>query len=680
MTWDQEILRVLRDAPGQRRVLLTRQGDRLLTTRFFLHPMKLALGGLVEQVTVTGEGSIGGLPETLSLALEGYRVRATLGALAGLPSVVAAGVVSEVGAGLPEPGPGLGYAYVSTDFIAGESLNQIGDRLQVGEKLELLRRLLRLIARLHDQHVVYGDLKPHNVIAVGEEAWLVDLDTMRRVPGPNLAIPTRDLTVAYAAPEQTREQLTYLASDVYSFGRLGNWLLGPELGAAGDDPVLSFWHGLFARALTEDPHERPEARALADAAGISGDGVQDDPAATVPVLDVLAAGDDDETVRDDALAFASPAGLRAGSLAGGAASGGAQQSVIVGDEPIADDAGHDERREGVHRASSSLPDQAGGGESPKTARAPSVAGQAAPGGEEAGASAGSATFRHRGARGFFVGATVSLAVVIAVMMVMYPLGEGAGGADAAHREMDAAPPPADAGPPPYEHCDDGATRVEIAQLTAADPLPTPSKILSWFSGVSPREVEVYRFRDADRGERVVSFELSTISWPDWQEVAAGERGSELCARLGEELERREVGPRAAEERGDSPASYEFRGGRGDAEDVERIGDLRGVVDGDGYAAMLDWLEPLDVDEPRCRSRGGWLRDLRLEIDCGVTNPREDVSPVRIVATMFPGEREPETSERHVILDPGESKELRFRFDDYDDRVETYCDCSAYTLP
>jgi hypothetical protein len=659
LSFGQEVVRVLRHAPGQRMVLLTRQGDRLLTTRFFLQPVKLALGGLVEQVTVTGEGSIGGLPESVTLALEGYRVRAGLGELPGLPSVVAAGVTRDVGGFLPEPGEGLGYAFVSTHFIAGESLAQVGERLTTGEKLALLRRLLRLLAGLHQRLVVYGDLKPHNVIAVGEEPWLIDLDTMRRVPRADLAIPTRDLTPSYAAPEQAGDQLTYLASDVFSFGKLGSWLLEAELASPSVEPAVQVWQPLLTWAMAEDLAARPSARALCGEAGVSLDAKDHDPAVTVPVLDILDSGDAETgTVQ-----------AWAGVFTGGGGAPTAADDDDTENEPEAPAARQAPDHDAiVFRALA-----------PQRPRPSSDApeGHAPPGGRAATALVGG---RRRPAALAAAAAITftGIAALLAGVFIVPSYLQANAPPEAAL--PDAAPPPADAGPPPYRHCDDGATRVILGYLSVDDEIPPPAELLSWFPSIRPHEVEVYRFSHEDTERRFVSFELSQAGFSEWPRIVDDARGDELCTRLGHELAARDVGPPHDPQR---PHDYDYRFLAQRPERVrnaELIGDLRGVANGDTYAALLDWLAPLEVEVSHCRARGGWLSRASLEVECRIKNVREHSTALRVTATMSREGLEPVARDRRLILDPDEDADVAFTFDEFDERHDTYCNCQVETLP
>ncbi len=649
---------MLRHAPGQRMVLLTREGDRLLTSRLFLHPVKLALGGLVEEVTVTGEGSIGGLPETVTLALEGYRVRAGLGEIAGLPAVVSAGVTRDVGSFLAPPDDGLGYAYVSTEFIAGETLAQVGEQLATGEKLALMRRLLRLVSRLHERRVVYGDLKPHNVIAVGDQPWLIDLDTMRRVPRADLAIPTRDLTPSYAAPEQMSEHLTYLASDVYSLARLGLWLLDAELSATPPDPAAATWQPRFERALVDEPADRPTAEALVAESGLSEQAQDDDPALTVPVLDILdAGGDETETVQAWAGIFSgNEAHHQSKNRAARERDGDGDGDHRPANEPM------------VFRALS-----------PRLAADDDSAGEsaAAPGPSQRAATE-LVTPRRRNTHLVLIALATFLAiaaVLAGAFLAPAYLAGGGPNSDIA----DAAPPP-DAGPPPFHHCDDDATRVILAYLTPDDPIPPPSELLSWFAAVPAEEVEIARFRHEDTDRRFVSFELSQAGFSDWESIADGALGVDRCTRLGHELAARDLGPPEGPYR-TRDHDYRFLARRPDrVVDLEPLGDLRGIANGDAYAATLDWLSPLDVEVVQCRARGGWLTRSALEVDCAVENPRERTTAVEVTARMVRDGSDPVEEHHRVVLDPEQRVELPFTFGDFDDSAQTYCDCQAETLP
>jgi hypothetical protein len=81
---------------------------------------------------------------------------------------------------------------------------------------------------------------------------VIDLDTLREVGGPGIPAVTRDLTRSWAAPEQERQQRTFLASDLWAWARLVD-----QLGLAPAD-----WAEALAACRLYDPLRRPRTDAL----------------------------------------------------------------------------------------------------------------------------------------------------------------------------------------------------------------------------------------------------------------------------------------------------------------------------------------------------------------------------------------------------------------------------------
>jgi len=258
-----QILRILNTVPNQRIVMQVQLDGRPCVTRVFLRPVQLAFDPLVRDAALAGRGSIQGLPEELTLPLEGYRVRASLGQVDGLPDMVGAGVSSFSLPGLPAPAPPFGHPFVTTRWTEGESLRDARPRLPYAGKVQVLAGILQLLGALHERLVAYGDLKPGNIVLVdGNDPWLIDLDTLRHVSAADAPTPTRDLTPAFAAPEQIAQHLTYLASDIFAFGRLASWLLQPELADGGQRPGLDAWRSAIAACMAAEPGSRPTCAEL----------------------------------------------------------------------------------------------------------------------------------------------------------------------------------------------------------------------------------------------------------------------------------------------------------------------------------------------------------------------------------------------------------------------------------
>jgi hypothetical protein len=231
---------------GQREVWQTLYRGRPCATRILTSDrMNPVFAGLIKSVVVVGKGSAVAFSENVQLTLEGYRVATTLAAAlpgpAPWPRVVDAGLTDE------------GYVYVTTEWMDGETLHRLP--IDASLRFAVAQSLGSVLATLHHANVAYGDLKTENLVidAFGNVS-LIDLDTLREVPGPLLAVPLRDLTPEWAAPEQRNEQRTYLASDIWAFGILIRRLFAED--------VPEPWQTLVAACRHPLPLERPNTTSL----------------------------------------------------------------------------------------------------------------------------------------------------------------------------------------------------------------------------------------------------------------------------------------------------------------------------------------------------------------------------------------------------------------------------------
>lgn len=231
---------LLREVPGSRRVLRTFTRGRLCVTRVLLSDrVDPELSPEIEKIVLTGEG-FAPLPRSLDLTLAGYRVAARLPRDANMPwtSAVAAGVTPD------------GYVYVSTRWMEGTPLHHLMGQLTDRMSRDLLAGAARILVELHGRSIAYGDFKAENlVMAPNGKLSLIDLDTLRLVPGPTMSVVTQDVSRSWAAPEQF-QQHTFLSSDLYAFGRLVEEMFPAGL------PVE--FRDLVAACRQNDPLRRPQ--------------------------------------------------------------------------------------------------------------------------------------------------------------------------------------------------------------------------------------------------------------------------------------------------------------------------------------------------------------------------------------------------------------------------------------
>lgn len=248
---DHRIAATLREIPGQRWVGRTFVRGRNCVSRILLSDrVDPSLSAAVEQLVMTGRGNVS-VPRSIDITLSSYRAAAALPRKPDSPwtFAVAAGVNRE------------GFVYISTRWIEGRSLFENYRSLTSRMRQDVAKDAAYILMQLHSQHLAYGDFKAENlIIAQGDREIpagrlvLIDLDTLRPVPGQTEWSPTRDLTRSWAAPEQTELQRTYLSSDLYAFARLISEMYGEEL------PFE--WREWVEACRLPDPLRRPQTHLI----------------------------------------------------------------------------------------------------------------------------------------------------------------------------------------------------------------------------------------------------------------------------------------------------------------------------------------------------------------------------------------------------------------------------------
>lgn len=115
--------------------------------------------------------------------------------------------------------------YIAMEFVAGTSLAEIMRRapLPAAEIARIGEAIAVALAELHRQGVVHLDLKPENVMMVGDRAVLLDFGLAHHAELPDLlgAESTMPMgTAAYIAPEQVLGDRADPASDLFALGCL----------------------------------------------------------------------------------------------------------------------------------------------------------------------------------------------------------------------------------------------------------------------------------------------------------------------------------------------------------------------------------------------------------------------------------------------------------------------------
>ncbi|MBA0126352.1 protein kinase [Haloechinothrix sp. YIM 98757] len=164
--------------------------------------------------------------------------------------------------------------YIVMEYVGGQSLKDLvkqrrreGDRqasLPIEQALAYTIEALRPIGYLHDEGLLYCDVKPDNMVQTQELLKLIDLGAVRHADDVSAAVYG---TVGYQAPEVT-EQGPSVASDLYAMGRTLAVLTIPfdftgsyatRLPPPSEAPLLAE-HESFRRALLRACHPDPARR------------------------------------------------------------------------------------------------------------------------------------------------------------------------------------------------------------------------------------------------------------------------------------------------------------------------------------------------------------------------------------------------------------------------------------
>ncbi|MCB9505742.1 MAG: protein kinase [Gemmatimonadales bacterium] len=167
---------------------------------------------------------------------------------------------------LIDSGDADGIRYFVTPDVGGETLRARLERdgaLPVPTAITILRDLAAALAHAHDAGVVHRDLKPDNVLVVGDHAFLLDFGVAKlegpaaRPTDPGLAIGTP----GYMAPEQAAGAAVDARTDLYAWGLVARETLTgrrdpatPLPTGGGIPPTLG---ALIGATLAHDPMERP---------------------------------------------------------------------------------------------------------------------------------------------------------------------------------------------------------------------------------------------------------------------------------------------------------------------------------------------------------------------------------------------------------------------------------------
>lgn len=164
--------------------------------------------------------------------------------------------------------------FLLMEFLEGDTLRQeLRDsrdgRLSVGDALRTVVPLGAALAKAHAAGYLHMDVKPENVMVVGERPVLFDFGAARKIDGRRPSRPQG--TPGYASPEEYAVQPAGAPADIYSLGVVLYELLTGRLPYGRDGKaafrgavrtlrprVSAKLDGWVQACLAPDPAERPQ--------------------------------------------------------------------------------------------------------------------------------------------------------------------------------------------------------------------------------------------------------------------------------------------------------------------------------------------------------------------------------------------------------------------------------------
>lgn len=114
--------------------------------------------------------------------------------------------------------------FLTMEYVPGTTLRELLDRkgrVELAPGLQLTKQIFRGLMAVHQEGIIHGDLKPHNVMVTGGGVVkLMDFGVARAAGGQHESADVTIGTPRYMSPEQARGLSLDERSDIYSAGVL----------------------------------------------------------------------------------------------------------------------------------------------------------------------------------------------------------------------------------------------------------------------------------------------------------------------------------------------------------------------------------------------------------------------------------------------------------------------------
>jgi len=139
------------------------------------------------------------------------------------------------------------HSFIRTSFCYGQDLIDLvrnGQPMPINQACHLIRQLATIMAGLHDNDLLYLDLRPQNVKINGCQVKLFDLNSSRKV-GPDGWIDAFPLDPRYVAPEIMVQRRACRGSDVFQLGVLFHQLITGQHPFKTEDDLIDAGAGAW---------------------------------------------------------------------------------------------------------------------------------------------------------------------------------------------------------------------------------------------------------------------------------------------------------------------------------------------------------------------------------------------------------------------------------------------------